>query len=90
MKSMKKIAPWLLVLALICSISAVETVSAAAVDTAAIGTTAVAAAPGAAAPGATKVELFGKKKKYKGYKKPRSKKFLGIFKRKTDCGCPNH
>lgn len=34
--------------------------------------------------------LAGKKKKYKGYKKPRSKKFLGIFKRKTDCGCPNH
>lgn len=73
---MKKITPWLLVLALICSISAVEAVSA----------TAVAAA----APDATKVELFGKKKKYKGYKKPRSKKFLGIFKRKTDCGCPNH
>lgn len=75
MKSMKKITPWLLVLALICGISGVETVSAAAV---------------AAAPDATKVELFGKKKKYKGYKKPRSKKFLGIFKRKTDCGCPNH
>ncbi len=71
MKSIKKITPWLLVLALICSISAVETVS-------------------AAAPDATKVELFGKKKKYKGYKKPKSKKFLGIFKRKTDCGCPNH
>jgi len=65
----KKITPWLLVLALICSISGVQTVSAA---------------------DATKVELFGKKKKYKGYKKPRSKKFLGIFKRKTDCGCPNH
>ncbi|WP_342084655.1 hypothetical protein [Dyadobacter sp. OTU695] len=72
---MKKITPWLLVLALICSISGVEPVSAATVT---------------AAPGATKVELFGKKKKYKGYKKPRSKKFLGIFKRKTDCGCPNH
>lgn len=43
-----------------------------------------------AAPDAAKVELFGKKKKYKGYKKPRSKKFLGIFKRKSDCGCPNH
>ncbi|MGV3604390.1 MAG: hypothetical protein ACO1N1_24425 [Dyadobacter fermentans] len=68
----KKITPWLLVLALICSVSGVQTVSA------------------AAAPDATKVELFGKKKKYKGYKKPRSKKFLGIFKRKTDCGCPNH
>jgi hypothetical protein len=86
MKSMKKIAPWLLILALICSISAVETVSASGVGMAAPGAT----APGAAAPGATKVELFGKKKKYKGYKKPRSKKFLGIFKRKTDCGCPNH
>jgi len=34
---------------------------------------------------------FGKKKKkYKGYQKPKSKKILGIFKRKTDCGCPNH
>ncbi|SEI86705.1 hypothetical protein SAMN05216327_104302 [Dyadobacter sp. SG02] len=66
----KKITPWLLVLALICGISGVQTVS--------------------AAPGTAKVELFGKKKKYKGYKKPRSKKFLGIFKRKTDCGCPNH
>ncbi|PSL32400.1 hypothetical protein [Dyadobacter jiangsuensis] len=66
----KKITPWLLVLALICSISGFQTVS--------------------ATPDATKVELFGKKKKYKGYKKPRSKKFLGIFKRKTDCGCPNH
>ena len=37
--------------------------------------------------------LFGKnkkkrRKKYKGYKKPRSKKILGIFKRKSDCGCP--
>ncbi len=68
----KKITPWLLVLALICSVSGVQTLSA------------------AAAPDTTKVELFGKKKKYKGYKKPRSKKFLGIFKRKTDCGCPNH
>jgi hypothetical protein len=76
MKMMKKITPWLLAFALICSISVVETVSAAA---------AVAATPDAA-----KVELFGKKKKFKGYKKPRSKKFLGIFKRKTDCGCPNH
>ncbi|PWJ59979.1 hypothetical protein CLV98_101154 [Dyadobacter jejuensis] len=34
-------------------------------------------------------QQWGKKKKYKGYKKPKSKKFLGIFKRKTDCGCPN-
>jgi hypothetical protein len=30
-----------------------------------------------------------KKKKFKGFKKPKSKKFLGIFKRKSDCGCPN-
>jgi len=37
-----------------------------------------------------KTELFGKKKKFKGFQKPRSKKILGIFKRKTDCGCPNH
>ncbi|WP_229208789.1 hypothetical protein [Dyadobacter luticola] len=43
-----------------------------------------------AKPASTKMEMFGKKKKYKGYKKPRSKKILGIFKRKTDCGCPNH
>ncbi|GGM73344.1 hypothetical protein GCM10010967_01140 [Dyadobacter beijingensis] len=77
MKLTKKITPWLLVLALICSISGLQAVSASPVAT-------------AAAPDATKVELFGKKKKYKGYKKPRSKKFLGIFKRKTDCGCPNH
>lgn len=31
-----------------------------------------------------------KKKRYKGYKKPRSKKFLGIFKRKSSCDCPSH
>lgn len=42
----------------------------------------------------TETGLFGKnrkkkRKKYKGYKKPRSKKFLGIFKRKSGCGCPN-
>jgi len=43
-----------------------------------------------AKPEHVKKELFGKKKKFKGYKKPKSKKFLGIFKRKTDCGCPNH
>ncbi|MCE7068911.1 MULTISPECIES: hypothetical protein [Dyadobacter] len=43
-----------------------------------------------AKPASAKTELLGKKKKYKGYKKPKSKKFLGIFKRKTDCGCPNH
>lgn len=40
---------------------------------------------------ASKSELFAKKKKkFKGYKKPKSKKILGIFKRKSDCGCPNH
>lgn len=82
MKSMKKITPWLLVLALICGISGIETVSAAGA--------AAAETTSAVSPEAAKVELFGKKKKYKGYKKPRSKKFLGIFKRKTDCGCPNH
>ncbi|WP_229204060.1 hypothetical protein [Dyadobacter alkalitolerans] len=43
-----------------------------------------------AKPASAKTELLVKKKKYKGYKKPKSKKFLGIFKRKTDCGCPNH
>ncbi|KQS32793.1 hypothetical protein [Dyadobacter sp. Leaf189] len=43
-----------------------------------------------AKPVTSKMELMGKKKKYKGYKKPKSKKILGIFKRKTDCGCPNH
>jgi hypothetical protein len=40
----------------------------------------------------TELGVLGKKKKnrkrYKGYKKPRSKKFLGIFRRKSDCGCP--
>lgn len=35
-------------------------------------------------------KLFGKKRKNRGYQKPRSKKILGIFKRKSDCGCPNH
>jgi hypothetical protein len=39
---------------------------------------------------ASKMEMLGKKKKFKGYKKPKSKKILGIFKRKSDCGCPNH
>jgi hypothetical protein len=42
----------------------------------------------------TELGLFGKKKKkkkrYKGYKKPRNKKFLGIFKRKSSCDCPKH
>lgn len=70
MKIIPKITPWLLVMALVCSVVGVETAS--------------------AAPASAKMELFGKKKKYKGYKKPRSKKILGIFKRKTDCGCPNH
>lgn len=37
-----------------------------------------------------KVEsLLSKKKRNKGYTKPRSKKILGIFKRKSNCGCPN-
>ena len=67
---MRKITPWLLVFALVCGISGVETLS--------------------AKPATAKMELFGKKKKFKGYKKPKSKKFLGIFKRKTDCGCPSH
>lgn len=42
--------------------------------------------------GILKVEnTMGKNKKNKkGYKSPKSKKFLGIFKRKTDCGCPSH
>jgi hypothetical protein len=35
-------------------------------------------------------KIFGKRKKNKGYYKPKSKKILGIFKRKTDCGCPKH
>lgn len=42
----------------------------------------------------TEMGLFGKnkhkKKRYKGYKKPRSKKFLGIFKRKSSCDCPKY
>jgi len=67
---MTKFASLFLVLALICGISGVSTVS--------------------AKPASTKTELFGKKKKFKGYKKPKSKKILGIFKRKSDCGCPNH
>ncbi|MCE7042275.1 hypothetical protein [Dyadobacter sp. CY312] len=46
--------------------------------------------PVTAKPETVKTELFGKKKKkFKGYKKPKSKKILGIFKRKSDCGCPN-
>ncbi|TDE13731.1 hypothetical protein [Dyadobacter psychrotolerans] len=44
-----------------------------------------------ASPEKVKAELLGKKKKkFKGFQKPKSKKILGIFKRKTDCGCPNH
>ena len=31
-----------------------------------------------------------KRKKNKGYKKPKRKKFLGIFKRKSSCDCPRH
>ena len=47
--------------------------------------------PASAKEARVKTELFGKKKKkYKGYQKPKSKKILGIFKRKTDCGCPKH
>jgi len=47
--------------------------------------------PSQASSAAVKTELFGKKKKkFKGYQKPKSKKILGIFKRKTDCGCPSH
>ncbi|MCF2445985.1 hypothetical protein L0657_18645 [Dyadobacter sp. CY345] len=34
--------------------------------------------------------LLNKRKKNRGYQKPKSKKILGIFKRKTDCGCPKH
>lgn len=30
------------------------------------------------------------KKRYKGYKKPKRKKFLGIFKRKSSCDCPKY
>ncbi len=33
---------------------------------------------------------IGKRKKNKGYKKPKKKKFLGIFKRKSSCDCPKH
>jgi hypothetical protein len=44
-----------------------------------------------ASPSKVKSEkIFGKRKKNKGYQKPRSKKILGIFKRKDNCGCPNH
>jgi hypothetical protein len=35
-------------------------------------------------------KIFGKRKKNRGYQKPKSKKILGIFKRKSDCGCPKH
>ncbi|GAB3179901.1 hypothetical protein [Telluribacter humicola] len=31
-----------------------------------------------------------KRKRYRGYKKPRSKKILGIFKRRSSCDCPKH
>lgn len=44
----------------------------------------------ASAKAAQSEKIFGKRKKNKGYQKPKSKKILGIFKRKTDCGCPKH
>lgn len=34
--------------------------------------------------------LSPNKKNRKGYKKKKSGKILGIFKRKSDCGCPKH
>jgi hypothetical protein len=44
-----------------------------------------------AAPKHVKSEMFSNnRKKNRGYQKPKSKKILGIFKRKTDCGCPKH
>lgn len=47
--------------------------------------------PVSASPKHAASEMFlNKRKKNRGYQKPRSKKFLGIFKRKTDCGCPKH
>lgn len=47
--------------------------------------------PVLASPKHAESETFlNKRKKNRGYQKPRSKKFLGIFKRKTDCGCPKH
>ena len=50
-------------------------------------------APAMATPYAAKPEqatslLEVQKKRKQGYKKPRSKKILGIFNRKSDCGCP--
>jgi hypothetical protein len=53
-------------------------------------TSVMVAEPASASATSVKMEMMGKKKKFKGYKKPKSKKFLGIFKRKSDCGCPNH
>jgi len=47
--------------------------------------------PVSASPKHVESEMFlNKRKKNRGYQKPKSKKFLGIFKRKTDCGCPKH
>jgi hypothetical protein len=47
--------------------------------------------PAHAGPKEATSEMFlNKRKKNRGYQKPKSKKFLGIFKRKTDCGCPKH
>ncbi|HEV7349453.1 hypothetical protein [Telluribacter sp.] len=45
---------------------------------------------------ATQTELLDKgnkkkkRKRYRGYKKPKNKKFLGIFKRKSSCDCPKY
>jgi len=47
--------------------------------------------PANANPKHVESEMFlNKRKKNRGYQKPKSKKILGIFKRKTDCGCPKH
>jgi hypothetical protein len=35
-------------------------------------------------------EMHVEKKKNKGFKKRKTKKFLGIFKRKSACDCPKH
>jgi len=36
------------------------------------------------------VVMVQNQKKKKGPRKPRKKKFLGIFKRKSACDCPKH
>jgi hypothetical protein len=38
----------------------------------------------------TTINKTTKKKRKKSYGKPRKKKFLGIFKRKSACDCPKH